>query len=228
MSLPPTLSAFITIASSFLFIVSFLILLFLKTDRRRRKHSNPPRRSPSDDVATARSPEAKLRVAVYYGTQTGTSARLAREVEEATLHRYGKQVHVRLMDLEQVTAERAEVIFTRGHEPLAIFLQSTYGDGEPTDSSLEFIHWLRDQADDGRLPELLKGLTFGFGLGNSSYEQFNAAGKCVDHSLKSLGAALRNSISAMMTMTLKEIFGDGKRHFGLQSKIHTVFMPTMA
>ena len=36
------------------------------------------------------------------------------------------------MDLEQVTTERAEVIFTRGHEPLAIFLQSTYGDGEPT------------------------------------------------------------------------------------------------
>jgi len=190
MFLPPTHSDFITIASSFLFIVSFLILLFLKTDRRRRKHSNPPRRSPSDDVATARSPEAMLRVAVYYGTQTGTSARLARELEEATLHRYGKQVYVRLIDLEQVTAERAEVIFTRRHEPLAIFLQSTYGDGEPTDSSLEFIHWLRDQADDGRLPELLKGLTFCvFGLGNSSYEQFNAAGKCVDHSLKSLGAA---------------------------------------
>ena len=63
------------------------------------------------------------------------------------------------MDLEQVTTERAEVIFTRGHEPLAIFLQSTYGDGEPTDSSLEVNHWLRDQADDGRLPELLKGLT---------------------------------------------------------------------
>jgi NADPH-ferrihemoprotein reductase len=130
-----------------------------------------------------------LRVAVYYGTQTGTSARFAGELEQDLRHKYGKHVHVRLIDLEQVTAERAEDMFTRGHEPLAVFLQSTYGDGEPTDSSLDFLNWLRDQASDGRLPDLLQRLKFCvFGLGNSSYEQFNAAGKLIDRSMKSLGA----------------------------------------
>jgi NADPH-ferrihemoprotein reductase len=129
-------------------------------------------------------------VAVYYGTQTGTSERFAREVEEEVKRRYGRAVRVRTTDLEHVTADTAEDTFTQGgHEPFAIFLQSTYGDGEPTDTSTEFVHWLRDQAEDGRMPDLLENLTYSvFGLGNSSYEQYNAAAKVVDKSLKSLGA----------------------------------------
>ncbi len=189
--LAPSLTnhAFITIASSFLFLLSFSCLFLLKVVRRRKKHSNAPPLASCDCLAAERSCEAKLRVAVYYGTQTGTSARFAGELEQDLRHKYGKHVHVRLIDLEQVTAERAEDMFTRGHEPLAVFLQSTYGDGEPTDSSLDFFNWLRDQASDGRLPDLLQRLKFCvFGLGNSSYEQFNAAGKLIDRSMKSLGA----------------------------------------
>ena len=133
--------------------------------------------------------DVKLRVAVYYGTQTGTSERFAREVEEEMKRRYGKAIRVRTTDLEHVTADSAEDVFTQDHEPLAIFLQSTYGDGEPTDTSTEFVHWIRDQAEDGRMPDLLENLTYSvFGLGNSSYEQFNAAAKLVDKSAHALGA----------------------------------------
>ena len=51
------------------------------------------------------------------------------------------------------------------------------------------MHWLRDLADDARMPDLLAGLTYSvFGLGNSSYERYNAAAKTVDKSLHAVGA----------------------------------------
>ena len=51
---------------------------------------------------------------------------------------------------------------------LHVFLQSTYGDGEPTDASSEFVYWARDLADDGRMSDLFKSITYCvFGLGTA-------------------------------------------------------------
>ena len=173
-----------------IFVVSSLGLLVLRVSRGWRVARNSKRSvqrlADTDENATT---EVKVRIVIYFGTQTGTSERFAREVEQEINQRYGKSVRVRTSDLDGLNTQNAEDHFTSDHEPLTIFLQSTYGDGEPTDSSLQFVNWLRDQAEDGRLPDILKNLTYSvFGLGNSSYEQYNAAAILVDRCLHCLGA----------------------------------------
>ena len=136
----------------------------------------------------------ELKVSILYGTQTGTSERFAKEVEEELMQRYGKAVCVETSDLETLTSDRAEDVLlecSKGDaRVLHVFLQSTYGDGEPTDASSDFVYWARDLADDGRMPDLFEAITYCvFGLGNSSYEHYNAAAKLVDKSLHALGAS---------------------------------------
>jgi NADPH-ferrihemoprotein reductase len=136
----------------------------------------------------------ELKVLILYGTQTGTSERFAKEVEEELMQRYGKAVCVETSDLETLTSDRAEDFLlecSKGDaRVLHLFLQSTYGDGEPTDASSDFVYWARDLADDGRMPDFFKAITYCvFGLGNSSYEHYNAAAKLVDKSLHALGAS---------------------------------------
>lgn len=130
----------------------------------------------------------KVRLSVFYGTQTGTSERYAREVVAHARARYGDAVAARAVDLETIDGLGAEDAMLE-ETGCAVFLQSTYGDGEPTDTSADFVYWARDAASDGRMPDLLENLTFSvFGLGNRCYEQFNAAAKMVHKALVELGA----------------------------------------
>eukprot|EP00958_Prasinococcus_capsulatus_P000989 scaffold94_cov340-Prasinococcus_capsulatus_cf.AAC.5 len=68
---------------------------------------------------------------------------------------------------------------TLEHEDTVVFLVSTYGDGEPTDSAVDFFAELdkyMETAADERLFTLAH-LSFAvFGLGNRQYEHFNASG----------------------------------------------------
>ena len=130
----------------------------------------------------------KVRLSVFYGTQTGTSERYAREVVAHARARYGAAVAARAVDLETVDSMHAEDALV-AETGCCVFLQSTYGDGEPTDTSSDFVYWARDCASDGRMPDLLENVTFSvFGLGNRCYEQFNAAAKMVHKALVDLGA----------------------------------------
>jgi len=150
------------------------------------RHKGDAPASTRDDGFDARG---KVRLTVFYGTQTGTSERYAREVAAHAAARYKGSVAARAVDLETINALDAEDALKR-EDGCCVFLQSTYGDGEPTDTSTDFVYWARDTASDGRLPELLSGLTFSvFGLGNRSYEHFNAAAKMVHQALVDLGGA---------------------------------------
>ncbi|XP_062501211.1 NADPH--cytochrome P450 reductase-like isoform X2 [Corticium candelabrum] len=66
---------------------------------------------------------------------------------------------------------------------LVLFCMATYGEGDPTDNAQEFYDWLKDTDED------LSGLKYAvFGLGNKTYEHFNAIGRFVDAQLEKLGA----------------------------------------
>ena len=135
-------------------------------------------------------------ITFYYGTQTGTAERYANTLVEDAQKRYGsKQVFARAIDCEDVTPDLCEEVLSS--ETCAVFLQSTYGDGDPTDGSADFCRWLEETATDGRMPDMLENMHFcTFGLGNRSYEHFNAAAKQVDKALTSLGG------KKMMKITL--------------------------
>lgn len=76
---------------------------------------------------------------------------------------------------------------------------ATYGEGDPTDNAQEFYEWLREDGRD--LNNLHYAVIFiflerkkivnfyfkVFGLGNKTYEHFNAVGKYVDKRLTELG-----------------------------------------
>jgi NADPH-ferrihemoprotein reductase len=129
-------------ASACLIGLSLVALLVLKVIRGGGGKTDTASGASTGRAASVEDDtDVKLRMALYYGTQTGTSERFAHEIAEEIKHRYGKTVVVRTSDIENLTADNAEDVLTTNHEPFAIFLQSTYGDGEPTDTSTDFVHW---------------------------------------------------------------------------------------
>lgn len=120
------------------------------------------------------------KVVVFYGSQTGTAedfaTRLAKEASK-----YG--VSGLAMDPEEVGDNDDFAHLHQLEDHLAIFCMATYGEGDPTDNAHEFKEWLEEGTSD------LTGLNYAvFGLGNKTYEHFNAMGKYVDKRLAELGA----------------------------------------
>eukprot|EP00397_Hematodinium_sp_SG-2012_P015936 GEMP01016240.1.p1 GENE.GEMP01016240.1~~GEMP01016240.1.p1 ORF type:complete len:647 (+),score=140.80 GEMP01016240.1:126-2066(+) len=114
------------------------------------------------------------RLVVYFGSQTGTSETFASDLANNASDR-GLKCEVRDLD------EFDEAMFA--NERYVIFVQSTYGEGDPTDSSLEFFKWLKD-ADESCLKKMRYTV---FGCGNRLYTEFNKAGKDIDQHIKRLG-----------------------------------------
>lgn len=86
----------------------------------------------------------------------------------------------------------------------ALFLMSTYGEGEPTDNAVSFVRFIKKEMEmiqgmstdstgeekKGEYEFCFSGLDFAvFGLGNKQYEHFNAMGKLVDQAMETLGAS---------------------------------------
>mmetsp|Transcript_18199 Transcript_18199/g.37609 ORF Transcript_18199/g.37609 Transcript_18199/m.37609 type:complete len:703 (+) Transcript_18199:166-2274(+) len=126
-------------------------------------------------------------VSVLFGTQTGTAERFSEQLAEEINDRYGAhRVTARALDIETYDHQAS-----LKQEDVALFCVATYGDGEPTDSALNFTEWLgslvKESDVDGSAP--LEMLKYGvFALGNTQYEHFCACGKLVDRQLKALGA----------------------------------------
>ncbi|XP_064461288.1 NADPH--cytochrome P450 reductase-like [Ornithodoros turicata] len=119
-------------------------------------------------------------IVVFYGSQTGTAeefaARLAKEA-----NRFGLKAMV--ADPEECDMEDL-VKLAEIENSIAVFCMATYGEGDPTDNAQDFYQWLQDGSVE------LKGVNYAvFGLGNITYEHYNAMGKYVDKRLHGLGAS---------------------------------------
>lgn len=147
---------------------------------------------------------------IYFGSQTGTaesfSKDLGREGEE-----YGFKTHV--VDLEETEGKIVESVLNKHRQDddgknRAVFVIATYGEGEPTDNSSDFVNFIKGelgfQEGEGGAVEgeekkseetdtvinssLFQNLEFSvFGLGDKSYENFNNMSKFFDASLDKLG-----------------------------------------
>lgn len=118
-------------------------------------------------------------VIVFYGSQTGTAeefaGRLAKDAQG-----YGMKGMV--ADPEECEMDNLSNL-PEIENSLAIFCMATYGEGDPTDNAQEFYNWLQNGESD------LTGVKFAvFGLGNKTYEHYNAMGIYVDKRLEELGA----------------------------------------
>jgi NADPH-ferrihemoprotein reductase len=115
---------------------------------------------------------------IFYGSQTGTAEDFAQRLAKQA-KRYG--ISATVCDPEECEMEELQRLITI-EKHLALFCLATYGEGDPTDNAQEFYEWLRE---DGReLADLHYAV---FGLGNKTYEHYNAVGKYVDKRLEELG-----------------------------------------
>jgi sulfite reductase (NADPH) flavoprotein alpha-component len=126
-------------------------------------------------AAAPADPPPSLKIAVLYASQSGTAEGLARKVAKELK----SKGHVAsLTSLEGYTpAALAE-------ERYAIFIASTYGEGEPPDTAQPFYQKLCVE----HLPRYLDLSYSVLALGDSHYEQFCKFGIDLDHKLAALGA----------------------------------------
>lgn len=117
----------------------------------------------------------KLRI--LWGSQTGTAEDFAGTLcEEAKKIGFAAEA----IDLEEYDPEEL------AEEPLVIFVTATYGEGEPTDNAKEFYEWLMSEDRDADMMSSVKFTVFG--LGNTTYEHYNAIGRAIDRRMEELGA----------------------------------------
>ncbi|KAI8812641.1 hypothetical protein BJ742DRAFT_752802 [Cladochytrium replicatum] len=145
---------------------------------------------------------------VFYGSQTGTAEDLANRFAKELKAMFSLSVTV--CDLEEY--DFSEILklppSTVGSVLVGFFL-ATYGEGEPTDNAAEFYEWLLkgrgkgddlgDDVEDDNEEERdgAKNLNyFMFGLGNKTYEHFNAIAKRADKRFKALGSVRQGPVGS--------------------------------
>uniref|UniRef100_A0A3P8WTS6 NADPH--cytochrome P450 reductase n=2 Tax=Cynoglossus semilaevis TaxID=244447 RepID=A0A3P8WTS6_CYNSE len=172
-----------------IFLFSLIIGLIIYWFMSRKKSEPIPEFKKLETVATPSSRETSFiekmkktgkTIIVFYGSQTGTAEEFANRLSKDA-QRYG----MKGMAADPEEYDMGE-LSRLGEIPnsLAIFCMATYGEGDPTDNAQDFYDWLQENDD-----EDLSGLNYSiFGLGNKTYEHYNAMGKYVDKRLEELGA----------------------------------------
>ncbi|KAL6409712.1 hypothetical protein AUP68_06101 [Ilyonectria robusta] len=119
-------------------------------------------------------------VVIFWGSQSGTSETLA--------SRLAKECHLRF-GLQTLCADlcdyNPETIALIPQTKLAIFIISTYGEGDPSDNTAGLWEWLHKRPFDLKLPHLRY---MAFGLGNTSYRYYNRVIDVVTDALDKAGA----------------------------------------
>lgn len=126
---------------------------------------------------------------IFYGSQTGTAEDYASRLSKEGAQRFGLKTMV--ADMEDYDYENFDKL---PEDKVAFFVMATYGEGEPTDNAVEFYQFISSDdvafesgaAADDRPLSSLKYVVFG--LGNNTYEHYNAMVRNVDAALSKLGA----------------------------------------
>ena len=125
--------------------------------------------------------ELERSIVIFWGSQSGTAERCA--------HRFSRDLKVKL-GVESLVADLsdydANTVALLEEDQLAVFLISTYGEGDPSDNANALWEWLATTKGQSNMLQRLRYLAFG--LGNSTYLHYNRAVDVVDEALKAAGA----------------------------------------
>ncbi|WKT40404.1 Flavodoxin-like [Fusarium oxysporum f. sp. vasinfectum] len=121
---------------------------------------------------------------IFYGSQTGTAENYAQKLAREASSRYGLDPMV--ADLEEYDYNDLSEL---SEQVVLMFVLATYGEGEPTDNAQDFYTYITG-GEDGDQPDAdLQNVKYvAFGLGNSTYEHYNAMVRRVSKALDQLGA----------------------------------------
>lgn len=133
--------------------------------------------------------ESEKNCVVFYGSQTGTAEDYASRLSKEGSSRFGLKTMV--ADLEDYDYANLDCF---PEDKVAMFVLATYGEGEPTDNAVEFFEFLTGEEvsfskGGGADEKPLSNLKYvAFGLGNNTYEHYNALVRRTDTALEKLGA----------------------------------------
>ncbi|EFA83496.1 NADPH-cytochrome-P450 oxidoreductase [Heterostelium album PN500] len=115
---------------------------------------------------------------IFFGTQTRTAEDFSRVIEKEA-----KKIGIpcEVVDLETYDPNDLS------SEYFAMFLVATHGEGDPTDNAKEFYLWLTSEDRPSTLLANPAVPFTVFGLGNKTYEHYNAVARVFDRRLEELG-----------------------------------------
>ncbi|KAF2645792.1 cytochrome P450 reductase 2 [Massarina eburnea CBS 473.64] len=110
--------------------------------------------------------DGDYQVVIFWGSQSGTAERFAEVLGRECSTRFG--INAMVADLSDYDAESISEI----QKPyFAIFILSTYGEGDPSDNAVGLWDWIKRIKDQSTKLENLQYLALG--LGNSNYKYYN-------------------------------------------------------
>ncbi|KAH8721679.1 hypothetical protein BGZ61DRAFT_347100 [Ilyonectria robusta] len=124
---------------------------------------------------------------IFYGSQTGTAEDYASKLAKEGKSRFGLETMI--ADLDEYDFDTLDTI---PENNIVMFVLASYGEGEPTDNAVRFYDFITgdDVAfSESKTPPLQNIAYVAFGLGNNTYEHYNAVVRNVDKALERLGAS---------------------------------------
>ncbi|KAL3473616.1 hypothetical protein BJX99DRAFT_272147 [Aspergillus californicus] len=159
---------------------------YLYFERPQLKHGNGPARQAEQHTRNIahRLEETDSSIVVFWGSQSGTAESFAHRLAREITLRFGKNaLTADLSDYDPASV--MEIPNTK----LAIFILSTYGEGDPSDNAVEFWDWMNAKDENEKSQKKFPDLKyFAFGLGNSNYKYYNRIVDRVVEVLDSRGA----------------------------------------
>jgi NADPH-ferrihemoprotein reductase len=125
--------------------------------------------------------EGNYHCVIFWGSQSGTSERFAETLGRECLSHFG--INALVADISDYDAETIANIQSTH---FAIFILSTYGEGDPSDNTAGLWDWIKQVKDRKSRVENLRYLAFG--LGNSNYKYYNRVLDVVADALDNAGA----------------------------------------
>lgn len=118
-------------------------------------------------------------IRIYFGSQTGTAEKFANVLDEEA-SALGVE-DCKVIDFNSFKEEEF------GKQPLVLMCVATHYEGDPCDNTRNFLKYLKKILKN-KTEKAFTGMSFSiFGLGDTSYEQYNEMGKVFDESFEKLG-----------------------------------------
>ncbi|CAO1613713.1 unnamed protein product [Parajaminaea phylloscopi] len=125
------------------------------------------------------------RVVIFFGSQTGTAEEYAIKLAKEIKSRFG--VSSLVCDPEEYEFDKLDAV---PEDCAVVFSVATYGEGEPTDNAVQLMEFVKESPQFSNGGDSLENLKYAiFGLGNRTYEHYNAVARQLDEHLSKLGAS---------------------------------------